>query len=107
MCRIADARNTFLAMEILAFSQFRQDLRRARLSRERLARARAAVDKIEMDTKKLRASASWSSRYNRVTQKRRRAFYTTPLFHEISPLVEDYRTAIKRVSNPDKPHDQQ
>jgi hypothetical protein len=107
MCRIADTRNTFLAMEILAFGELKQDLHRARLSRERFARARAAVDEIEAGTEELRVSASWSSRYNSVTQQRRRAFYTTPLFHKISPLVKDYRATIKQASTSDKPRDQQ
>jgi hypothetical protein len=88
-------------LEVLAFNEFRHDLYRVGCSRQRFATARAVVDKIDKDAEELQASASWSGKesvFNDITQSRRRAFYATPLYRMVSPFVDDYCTAIKRMA---------
>jgi hypothetical protein len=98
MSNLIDARNFYLAMEVLAFHDYQRIC-------QRFATTRAIVDKIERETEELQASASWAgdeSSFDDLRRSRRHVFCSTPLFHTVHPLLPEYCTAIDRMSDSNK-----
>jgi hypothetical protein len=99
MSNIIDKRNKRLAMEVLAFHEYRR-------SRQLFAVARAGVDKIERETRELQASAFWAGKESSLEdliERRRAKFCTTPLFYSALPHIGEYRACMKCLSVPNKP----
>ena len=91
---LIDVQNIYLAMEVLAFHDYK-------CSSQQFATTRAIVDKIERETQELQDSASWAgdeSSFDDLRRSRRRVFCSTPLFHMVHPLLQEYCAAIDRMS---------
>ena len=100
LCRIADAQNNLLALEIMAFGRLRQDMRRVGQSHRLLAKARSDVDKIYNNVRAFQAYAYPSGReswYTDIIRDRQNAFLATPLYEVISPFVGEYHVELKRI----------
>jgi len=101
MCRITDEQNRLLAVEVLAFDEFRQDLRRVGNSGQWFTKARSDLDKFHNHFRELRASACRSGResvFSDIVRARQSEFFTTPFYQQISNMVGEYYTALKRMS---------
>ena len=106
MCRITDEQNKLLAVEVLAFDEFRQDLHRVGNSGQRFRKARSDLDKVHNEIRELWASARRSGResvFSDIDRARQSEFFVTPFYQQISNMVHEYYTALKRMSAVTRP----
>ena len=98
MSNLIDARIFYLAMEVLAFHDYKHIC-------QWFATTRAIVDKIAREIEELQASASWAgdeSLFDDLRQSQQHIFCSTPLFHMVHPLLPEYCVAIEQMLDSNK-----